>query len=89
MRIKAVSLACSSYGVRVGVCPVPRPEGWLRWCAHPLGSVVCRAHVQYPAFTANTLFLLQALQKWQLGFLVSWYLLRPEFAPTAHALGCF
>ena len=64
-------------------------EGWLRWCAHPLGSVVCRAHAQYPAFTANTLFLLQALQKWKLGFLVSSYLLRPEFAPTAYALGCF
>ena len=32
----------------------------------------------------STLLLLQALQKWQLGFLVSLYLLGPEFSPTAH-----
>ena len=27
-----------------------------------------RGHAQYPAFDSNTLLLLQALQKWQLGF---------------------
>ena len=52
-----------------------RPEGWLRCFAHRLGGVVCRGHVQYPAFAPNPLLLLQTLQKWQLGFLVSLYLL--------------
>ena len=42
-----------------------------------------------PAFAPDTLFLLQALQKWQLGFLVSLYLLGPEFAPTVHARSYF
>ena len=32
------------------MCPGVRPEGWLRWFAHPLGGVVCRGHAQYPAF---------------------------------------
>ena len=36
--------------------------------AHPLGGVACRGHAQYPAFAPNTLFLLLALQKWQLSF---------------------
>ena len=31
----------------------------------------CRGHVQYPAFAPKTLFLLQALHKWQLGILIS------------------
>ena len=48
-----------------------------------------RGHAQYPAFAPDTLFLLQALQKWQLGFLVSLYLLGPEFAPAAHARSYF
>ena len=78
------SLACSLpepgragsfYGVRVGVCPGVGPEGWLRCFAHPLGGGVCRGHAQYPAFAPDPLHLLQALQKWQLGFLVSLYLL--------------
>ena len=42
--------ACSLYWVRVAVCPRVKPEGWLKWLAHPLGSTVCRGHVQYPAF---------------------------------------
>ena len=37
----------------------------------------------------STLFLLQALQKRQLGFLISLYLLGPEFAPTGHACSYF
>jgi len=44
------------------------PEGWLGSFVHPLGGVVCRGHAQYPAFATNSLFLLLALQKWQLGF---------------------
>lgn len=41
----------------------------------PLGGVVCLEHEQHAAFAPNTLVLLQALQKWQLGFSVSLYLL--------------
>ena len=81
--------ACPLYGVRVGVCPGVRPEGWLSCFAHPLGGVACRGHAQYPAFAPNTLFLLQAPQKWQLRFLVFLYVWGPEFAPTAHARGYF
>ena len=71
------------------MCPGVGPEGWLRGFAHCLGGVVCRGHAQYPAFAPNTPFLLQALQKWQLGSLVSLYLLGPEFASTAHARSYF
>ena len=35
---------------------------------------------------SSTLLLLQALQKWQLGFLVSLYLLGPDFAPSMQAV---
>ena len=40
----------------------------LRWFTHPFGGAVCRGHAQYPAFASDTLFLLLALQKRQLGF---------------------
>ena len=46
--------------------------GGLGGFAHPSGGVECRGHVQYPAYALNTLFLLQASQKWQL---VCFYLL--------------
>ena len=69
------SRACSLYGVKVGVCPGVRTEGWLRCFAHPLGGAVCSGHAQRPAFAPDPLLLLQALQKWQLGFVVSVYLL--------------
>ena len=42
--------------------------GAARWFAHPSGGVEFRGHTQYPAFALDTWFLLQALQKWQLGF---------------------
>ena len=58
------------YAVRVGVCPRVELEGWLRCFAHPSGGVVCRGHAQYRAFAPNVLFLVQALQRWQLRFLV-------------------
>ena len=47
-------VACSLHGVRVWVCPGVRPEGWLRCFTHPLGSVVCRGHAQYPAFAPGS-----------------------------------
>ena len=56
--------ACSLYGKRVGVCPGFGPQEWLRCFAHPLGGVACRS-------TPSTPLLYQALQKWQLGLLVS------------------
>ena len=54
------------WGLRV--CPGVGPEGWLRCFAHPLGGVVSGGMCSTP-------LLLQAFQKWQLGFLVSLYLL--------------
>ena len=71
--------ACSLYGVRVGMCPGVRLEGWLRCFAHLFSGGVCRGHE----------LLLQALQKWQLGFLVSLYLWGPDFAPTEYACHYF
>ena len=50
------------------MCLGVRPEGRLRCFSHPLGGVECRGCAQYPAFAPDTLFLLPALQKWQLGF---------------------
>ena len=46
------------------MCSGVRAEGWLRWLAHPSGGAVCRE-------PAKNLLLLLALQKRQLGFLVS------------------
>ena len=74
-----------SHGVRVGVCPGVRPEGELRWFAHPLDAVVCRGHTQYPAFVPDTLVFFQALQN--CGSWVSWSLCiswDQKFAPTVH-----
>ena len=50
------------------MCPGVGLEGWLRCFAHPSGGVVCWGHAQYPAFAPDTLLLLWALQKWQLGY---------------------
>lgn len=52
----------------------------------PLGGAVCRGHGQ---LSLKPLFLLQALQKWQLDFGVSFYLLGPEFAPTTACMHLF
>ena len=43
--------------VRVGLWPGVRMEGWPRYFAHPLGSVACRGHVQYPAFAPDSLII--------------------------------
>ena len=46
-------------------------RGWageVRCFADPVGGAVCKGLVQYPLFAFNTLFLLRALQRWQLGF---------------------
>ena len=52
----------------------------------PLGGAVCTGHAQ---LSLKPLFLLQALQKWQLDFGVSFYLLGPEFAPTTACMHLF
>ena len=44
------------------------PEGLPRWSAHPFGGAVCRRQVSYSALAPDTLLLLSALWKWQLGF---------------------
>ena len=41
----------------------------------PLGGAVCKGHAQCSAFVPYPLLLLWALQRWQLGFLTSLYLL--------------
>ena len=41
--------------LRVGAGPGVRPEGCLRWSAHPLGGTVFGDPRQYPAFAPNTL----------------------------------
>ena len=48
---------CFLHGVMAGACPEIRPEGWLRWLAHPSGGVECREHAQYSAFPLDTLVL--------------------------------
>ena len=45
------------------MCPGIRPEGCLRWFAHPFGGVVCRGHAQCLAFAPDPLLWLPALQK--------------------------
>ena len=42
------------YGVRVGMCPGLRLEGWLRCFAHPYGGGECKGHAQYPAFAPGS-----------------------------------
>ena len=55
------------------MCPGVRLEEQLRLLAQPFGGILCRGHVQYPAFAPDTLFLLQALQKGKLVFLFFLY----------------
>ena len=51
--------------------------------------VLCRGHVQYPAFSPDTqCFLPSLLQKRQVGFLV-FVSFGLEFAPTVHAHSYF
>lgn len=51
--------------------------------------LTAEGHVQYPAFSANTQFLLQALQKQQLGFFGLFVSFGSGFAPTAACTGTF
>ena len=77
---------CSLCGVRVEVCPGVRPKGW-RVCV-----CVCVCVVGMPSIlfcSRHTVFILQALQNWQLGFVVSFCFLGPAFAPTEHAHSYF
>lgn len=46
-----------------------------------LGSVGCKGHVHYPAFTPDLSFLFPALQSWQLDLLIL-FVSCPEFAPN-------
>ena len=48
--------------------PLQVDTGVVQVVCPPLSGIECRGHVQYPAFAPDTLFLLQAIQKWQSGF---------------------
>ena len=67
-------------GQRGGLGGLPTSLGGVCVCV-----CVCSGHAQYPVFASDTLILLQALEKWQLGFLVYLCLLGPASAPTEHA----
>ena len=72
--------------VSVGLGPGIRPEGWLRYSAHPSVPTVCRGHAQGPAFLPPRHPVFAAgSSKVAIGFLVSLYLLDLELAPTEHA----
>ena len=49
-----MGLACSSYGVRVGVHSGVRLEVWLRCFANPLHGIVCKRYVQNPSLAPET-----------------------------------
>ena len=36
------------------MCPGVRPEGWLRWSAHPSGGVECRGACSEHFFTPGS-----------------------------------
>ena len=59
-----------------------RAGGWLRCFAPPIGGVVYRGSVQYPAFAPGSSEVAVGL----FGLFVSCC---PEFAPTAHARSYF
>ena len=91
-------LACSLGGGKLSL-PICR-EGrsvsrdWARGVAQvvlptPLVILTAEGHVQYPAFSANTQLLLQALQKQQLGFFGLFVSFDSGFAPTAACTGTF
>ena len=71
---QGVRWAVSLNRVRVGVCPGLRLEGCLGVLPTPV-AVLCERSMFSTLLLLLTLFLLQALQKWLLGFLDSWYLL--------------
>lgn len=58
-------------------------RGGLGSSAHCSGDVDYIGHMQNPAFTASTQFLLQALQKQHLGFFGLLVSFGPGFAPAA------
>ena len=73
------------YRGRVGVCSGVWPEGWLRWFAHPLGSVECRGQAQYPAFAPGSSEV--AVQLFFF-FFWSFCIFCPESAPTVCTQHC-
>ena len=80
---QAGAQAGSLYGVRVGMCPGVRPEGWLRCFAHPLGGAGCRGACTVPCFSS------QLFRSGSWGFFGLFVSFCPEFAPTAHARNYF
>ena len=70
------------------MCPGVGPERWLRWFAHPFGGVVCRGHVQYPAFALHPVFV-PGSSEVAVGFFGLFVSCCPEFATTVHACSYF
>ena len=56
--------AASLCGMRVGMCPEVRLEGWVKCFAPSLGGVAFRGHALYPAFALG-------FAEGAVGFLVS------------------
>jgi len=50
------------------MCSGVRPEGWLRWFAHPFGNVECGYMHRTLLLLPTHYFFCYPLQKWQLGF---------------------
>ena len=85
--LPAVSWACSTYGVR-GRGGSRSRSGWRGGpggLPTPLVILSAGGICSALLFLPTLCFLLQATQKWQLGFLVSLHLLGTEFAPTVHS----
>ena len=51
--IGSLTYSLPKAGVKVGACLLVGPEG-LRCSAHPLGEVMCRGQVHYPAFATGS-----------------------------------
>ena len=49
-----VGQTCSLYGMRVGVCPEVRLEGWLRWCYMQEAWIVPCFCSQHPVFAPGS-----------------------------------
>ena len=67
----------------MGVSPGVRPEGRLRWFAHPLGGIVCRGPAFAPGSSKVTVGCCWFV--FCFVFLNSLCIFCPEFVLTAHA----
>ena len=83
-----MGLACSLYGVRVGMHAGVGLAVWLRCFAKPLCGIVCKGYVQYPSFAPESPDFAPGSSKVAARF-SGLFVFCPEFAPTAHTHNCF